>query len=68
MWVASANGRRKVLVDQTKKPGATLFQSLGTFFFAGEAVVEVRNDPESGDQGYVVADAVQFLPVKGFKK
>jgi len=63
VWVVDAKGRHKVLVDQTKKPETPPFHSLGVFRFDGMAVVEVRNDPEDGDHGFVVADAVQFEAV-----
>lgn len=62
--IAHAGGTAEVKVDQRKKPpieGAWV--SLGTFEFAkGKgAAVTVAND---GVDGYVVIDAVQWLPVK----
>jgi 2-phospho-L-lactate guanylyltransferase (CobY/MobA/RfbA family) len=62
--VAHAGGTAEVKVDQRKKPpidGAWV--SVGTFEFAkGKgAVVTIGN---AGADGYVVVDAVQWLPVK----
>ena len=68
VWITDEYRRRKLLVDQTKKPSDAPFQLLGTFSFTGEAVVEIRNDPEPDDDGHVIADAVQFLPVKELKR
>jgi hypothetical protein len=52
------------VVNQREKPALDgRFVSLGTFDFAAGAVakVEVSN---AGADGYVVVDAVQFLPVR----
>ncbi|GIX00291.1 MAG: xanthan lyase [Pirellulaceae bacterium] len=61
--VFSANEQQTVYVDQ-RRPGAIgdLWVSLGEFFFEkdGLAYVMVSNE---GTDGYVVVDAVQFLPV-----
>jgi hypothetical protein len=55
-------GPKVVTVNQRQKPpidGQSV--SLGIFEFNGPAVVEISN---SGTDGHVIADAVQFLPVK----
>jgi hypothetical protein len=67
VWITDAKGRRKILIDQTRKPTAPPFQSLGVFSFTGVATVEIRNDPEPGDSGFVIADAVQFIPSRHAK-
>jgi hypothetical protein len=57
--VTHAGGTERVTIDQTKRP-AELFVPLGTFdFAAGPAAVVVTN---AGADGYVVIDAVQWLP------
>lgn len=60
--IEHAGGATKVHIDQRKPPAIdALFVSLGTFEFGtqGPAAVTLRND---GATGYVVADAVQWLP------
>jgi hypothetical protein len=58
--VLHADGTRRVVVNQRKSPSIDqLFESLGTFQFEDQATVVVRT--ESAD-GYVIIDAVQFLP------
>jgi hypothetical protein len=61
--VHAADGERTVTVNQRLplKDGKPL--RLGVFAFAadGSAWVEIRND---GTDGYVIADAVQFVPAK----
>jgi len=60
--VEHAGGATTVIIDQRKTPkGDGLFESLGTFTFSPDrpAVVTISND---GATGYVVADAVQWLP------
>ncbi|QDU49198.1 DUF1553 domain-containing protein [Gimesia panareensis] len=60
--IHSLQGTKTVYVDQTKSgPIDGIFTSLGTFeFAAGDAgSVEISN---KGASGYVVVDAVQFLP------
>jgi hypothetical protein len=61
--VHHAAGRTGVAVNQKETPPIDgLFISLGTFTFGEQpAVVEVSN---RGADGYVVIDAVQFLPVE----
>jgi hypothetical protein len=62
--VAHAGGAAEKTVDQKKKPGIDgLWVSLGTFEFAkGKGgSVTVTND---GANGYVIIDAVQWVPVK----
>jgi hypothetical protein len=64
----SADGRHEIRLDQTRKPVESPFHWIGTYSFNGMAVVEIRNDAEAGDEGYVVVDAVQFLPAIPPKK
>ncbi|MCX7825573.1 MAG: FAD-dependent oxidoreductase, partial [Verrucomicrobiae bacterium] len=61
--IRSADGEKTVIVNQRKRLANDQPLSLGTFRFdAGDTGwVEVRTD---GADGYVVADAVQFVPVK----
>ncbi|MBI4579998.1 MAG: FAD-dependent oxidoreductase [Planctomycetes bacterium] len=61
--VRHADGEKRVQLNQTQAPADPPFASLGRFRFkAGKAgYVEVRND---GTNGYVVADAVQWIVVK----
>jgi hypothetical protein len=62
--VFHAHGTTERVVNQREKPALDgRFVSLGTFDFAAGAVakVEVSN---AGADGYVVVDAVQFLPVQ----
>jgi hypothetical protein len=58
-----ADGEKTIKVDQRKAPRDGKGVLLGTFRFKAGKVgwVEVRNE---GTKGYVVADAVQWLPVK----
>jgi hypothetical protein len=62
--VFSADGETTIVVNQ-RKPASIdgLWQSLGEFRFepAGQAFVMLSN---SGADGHVIADAVQFLPVQ----
>ena len=61
--VHHAEGKKTVTIDQnTKPPIDGLWVSLGRFPFEAKAVVVLET---KGTKGYVVADAVQFLPVKG---
>lgn len=60
--IRHAEGEAARLVDQTKRPAIDgLFHSLGVFPFATgkAAAVVVRN---AGTDGYVIADAVRFVP------
>ena len=61
--VVHAGGEEKLVLNQRGNEGdAAGFVSLGTFnFAAGKAVVVVSNE---GTDGYVVVDAVQWVPVK----
>jgi hypothetical protein len=60
--VISSKGPQEFVVDQTKRPKAPPFHSLGVFEFNGQAAVEVRNDRRSEkDEGHTIVDAVQFL-------
>lgn len=61
--VQGADGQTTVSVNEKNAPKTPPFTSLGKFKFkAGKGgYVEVRND---GTDGYVVADAVQWLAVK----
>ena len=60
--VRSASGAMKLTVDQRSGPTAGKpFQSLGVYRFTEEAAVIISNE---GTDGYVVVDAVQFLPIE----
>ncbi|MFO0825012.1 MAG: FAD-dependent oxidoreductase [Gemmataceae bacterium] len=61
--ITHAGGTGTLLLDQRKAPPINgLWVSLGTFEFAkGKATVAVTN---AGTDGFVILDAVQFLPVK----
>ncbi len=60
--VVSSSGSSKQLINQKRKPtGDDNFLSLGTFDFDEKGVVVVGNEDADG---YVVVDAVQFLPTK----
>ncbi|MBA4064804.1 MAG: FAD-dependent oxidoreductase [Isosphaera sp.] len=62
--VTHADGRTGVKVDQRRKPGADgLWASLGTFRFEKEKLGSVTVSNADAD-GYVVVDAVQWLPAK----
>jgi hypothetical protein len=55
-------GTSRVVVNQRQTPAIDgLFQSLGTFEFSQQGSVVVGT---SGTDGYVIVDAVQFLPAK----
>ncbi|TWT97414.1 FAD-dependent oxidoreductase [Neorhodopirellula pilleata] len=57
-----ANGESEVVVNQQKKPADSGWHSLGRFSFSRQkpAIVEISN---AGTDGYVIADAVRFVPV-----
>lgn len=61
--IEHASGKQTVAIDQTKPTDANHFVTLGTFSFdrAKPAAVIISNE---GTNGHVVADAVQWLPVK----
>lgn len=55
-----AGGEKQIKVDQTTRPKIDVaFQSLGIFKFDGTAEVEITN---TDTDGYVLLDAVQFVP------
>ena len=58
-----AQGETKVLVNQKLKPSDGLFHVVGTFEFAAgkDGWVEISN---TGTDGHVIVDAVQWLPAK----
>ena len=57
-----AGGMTEVTVNQRKRPAIDgQAVSLGTFEFNGPAAVEVSN---TGTDGHVIVDAVQWLPVE----
>lgn len=62
--IHTAGGLEEKRVNQREKAGEHApFVSLGEFRFEGEsAVVEIVSTPDAG--GYVIADAVQWLPVE----
>jgi len=61
--VYHAAGETTVKINQKKKPSNGNFGTLGTYNFeAGEVKIEVSN---AGTDGYVIADAVQLVPVDG---
>lgn len=62
--IEHSGGAERVWVDQREEPPIDgLFVSLGVFHFGSDrlAVVTVRNQ---GADGFVTADAIQFLPVE----
>ena len=62
--VRHADGEAKVAIDEREAgPIDDLFVSLGTFEFKTDKPAEVTVS-NAGTSGHVVADAVQFLPVK----
>ena len=62
--IESADGVKRVTVDQRRRPKIDgLLEPLGRFRFQSDRPAEVRLlVKEAG--GYVIADAVQFLPVR----
>ncbi len=59
--VVHAGGSESIEVDQRQEPPIEgMFLSLGEFEFDGDGAVVISNE---GTDGYVVADAVQWLPV-----
>lgn len=63
VMIHATDGVKKVLVNQRQRAESEgLFQSLGIFNFdAGPGRIEISN---TGTDGYVIADAIQLLPVK----
>jgi hypothetical protein len=60
--IQTADGEVKVVADQRTIKIEPMWTSLGTFGFASDrdAVVVVSNE---GTSGYVIADAIQFIPL-----
>jgi hypothetical protein len=60
--VVHADGEARFRVDQQEAPaGDGLWLSLGVYRFGARGVVVVAND---GTEGYVIADAVTFVPAE----
>ncbi len=61
--INTVEGRETIHVNQQTQPSRSPFQPLGVFELAAgkQATVTVSNE---GTSGYVIADAVQWLPVK----
>ncbi len=63
--IRHAGGETTVRIDQQQEPPhARLWRSLGTFRFNAGREGTVRIGTEGTDGKYVIADAVQFLPVE----
>ena len=59
--ISTADGPVSVFVDQTKKPKlAEVLQPIGRFVFNSNAEVTIGT---KGTTGYVIADAIQFVPI-----
>ena len=59
-----ADGEQTVRIDQQQTPAyQRLFRSLGTFRFRAGRESWVRISTDGTDGKYVIADAVQFLPI-----
>lgn len=64
LTIRHADGETLVRVNQREEPPhARLWRTLGTFRFAAGRAGFVRIDNAGTTDGYVIADAVQFLPV-----
>jgi hypothetical protein len=64
VMIEHASGNASVIVNQRKQPPIQkLFLSLGKYQFSGDKPARVRLSNEQTD-GYVIADAVQFLSVE----
>ncbi|MFM9955439.1 MAG: xanthan lyase [Opitutaceae bacterium] len=62
--IRHGDGETIVRVNQREEPPhARLWRTLGTFRFAAGRAGFVRIDNAGTSDGYVIADAVQFLPV-----
>jgi hypothetical protein len=60
--VTHAGGEARVVMNQRKSAGKDGYTVLGTYRFArGAAKVEISN---KGTDGYVIADAARWLPVR----
>lgn len=55
------DGKSKQMTVNQKNSGKDGFNSLGVYLFNETAIVEISN---RGTDGYVIADAVQLIPVK----
>lgn len=60
--IKHSGGESIVKVDQRRAPADGLFEPLGEFDFDGQSAAVVISN--SGSDGYVVADAVRWVPVK----
>lgn len=59
--IQTADGPVEIVLDQTKKPKlADVLQPIGRFQFGSEAKVVIST---AGTKGYVIADAIQLVPV-----
>ena len=64
-----ADGQKTIRINQQQVPKhKKLFRSLGRYRFVAGKKGWVRISNNGTDGKYVIADAVQFLPVKGKKK
>ena len=61
--VEHGKGTERLEIDQRKAIGSDLFLPLGTFYFDGTKPAAVVISSE-GTEGYVVADAVQWLGIQ----
>ncbi|MFT5128842.1 MAG: hypothetical protein ACI8W8_002461 [Rhodothermales bacterium] len=60
--IQTADGEHTLTLDQREKPGIDgSWHSLGTYRFAKSATVTISN---AGTDGYVIADALRWLPAK----
>lgn len=58
-----ADGVSRIELDQRVPPTDGLFASLGTFRFQANSTAQVTVAPVPENLGFVIVDAVQFLPV-----
>jgi hypothetical protein len=66
--IRHADGETTVRINQQEPPPhGRLFRTLGTFRFSAGSSGWVRISNEGTDGKYVIADAVQWLPVDGAK-
>ena len=62
--IRHADGETKLRINQQEEPPhGRLFRTLGTFRFAAGTNSSVRLSNEGTEGKYVIADAVQFIPV-----
>ena len=62
--IRHADGETKLRINQQEEPPhGRLFRTLGTFRFAAGTNSSVRLSNEGTEGKYVIADAVQFLPL-----